>query len=103
MENLSFNNDHSSPVLIDVDGRPQVVALMASEVIGFDPENGQLLWWHPHETQYGLAISTPIWLPGNLLFVSSRGFVPGNCAPRSSEIYRKTFETNSFGSLCGAL
>jgi outer membrane protein assembly factor BamB len=70
-KNLSFNNAHSSPVLIEVDGQPQVVALLASEVIGFDPENGQLLWRHPHETQYGLAISTPVWLPGNLLFVSS--------------------------------
>jgi outer membrane protein assembly factor BamB len=70
-KNLSFKNAHSSPVLIEVDGQPQVVALMASEVIGFDPANGQLLWRHPHETQYGLAISTPIWLPGNLLFVSS--------------------------------
>jgi outer membrane protein assembly factor BamB len=70
-KNLSFKNAHSSPVLIEVDGQPQVVALLASEVIGFDPENGQLLWRHPHETQYGLAISTPVWLPGNLLFVSS--------------------------------
>lgn len=70
-KNLSFKNAHSAPVLIEVDGQPQAVALMASEVIGFDPENGQLLWRHPHETQYGLAIGTPLWLPGNLLFVSS--------------------------------
>jgi outer membrane protein assembly factor BamB len=70
-KNMSFTNAHSAPVLIEVDGQPQVVALLASEVIGFDPENGQLLWRHPHETQYGLAIGTPLWLPGNLLFVSS--------------------------------
>ncbi len=70
-KNLSFTNAHSAPVLIEVDGQAQAVALLASEVIGFDPENGQLLWRHPHETQYGLAIGTPLWLPGNLLFVSS--------------------------------
>jgi outer membrane protein assembly factor BamB len=70
-KSLSFTNAHSAPVLIEVDGQPQVVALMASEVIGFDPENGQLLWRRPHDTQYGLAIGTPLWLPGNLLFVSS--------------------------------
>jgi outer membrane protein assembly factor BamB len=70
-KNLSFANAHSAPVLIEVDGQTQAVALLASEVIGFDPENGQLLWRHPHETQYGLAISTPLWMPGNLLFVSS--------------------------------
>jgi len=70
-KNLDFRNAHSSPLLIEVDGQPQVVALLASEVIGFDPENGQMLWRHPHNTQYGLAVSTPVWAPGNLLFVSS--------------------------------
>jgi outer membrane protein assembly factor BamB len=70
-KNLDFRNAHSSPLLIEVDGQPQVVALLASEVIGFDPDNGQMLWRHPHNTNYGLAISTPVWAPGNLLFVSS--------------------------------
>lgn len=70
-KNLDFRNAHSSPLLIEVDGQPQVVALLASEVIGFDPENGQVLWRHPHNTNYGLAISTPVWGPGNLLFISS--------------------------------
>jgi outer membrane protein assembly factor BamB len=70
-KNLDFRNAHSSPLLIEVDGQPQVVALLASEVIGINPENGQMLWRHPHNTQYGLAISTPVWAPGNLLFISS--------------------------------
>jgi outer membrane protein assembly factor BamB len=70
-KSLQFKNAHSSPVLIEVDGQPQVAALVASEVIGFNPDNGQLLWRHPHETQYGLAVSMPVWAPGNLLFISS--------------------------------
>jgi outer membrane protein assembly factor BamB len=70
-KSMSSRNAHSSPVLINVDGQPQVVALMASEVIGFNPDDGQLLWQHRHNTENGLAISTPIWAPGNLLFVSS--------------------------------
>jgi outer membrane protein assembly factor BamB len=70
-KNLDFKNAHSSPLLIEIDGQPQVVALLASEVIGIDPENGQKLWQHPHNTPYGLAVSTPVWAPGNLLFVSS--------------------------------
>jgi outer membrane protein assembly factor BamB len=64
-------NAYSSPILINVDGQPQVVALMASEAIGFSPDNGKLLWRHPHRTNYGIAISTPVWAPGNLLFISS--------------------------------
>ena len=70
-QNLSFENAHSSPILITVDGQPQVVALLAQEVVGFSPEGGAELWRHPHPTQYGLAISTPVWGPDNVLFVSS--------------------------------
>jgi len=36
-----------------------------------DPESGELLWRHAHPTQNGLAVSTPVWADGNLLFVSS--------------------------------
>lgn len=70
-KNLDFTNAHSAPLLIEVDGQKQVVALMASEVIGFNPDNGELLWQHAHPTGNGLAISTPIYAPGNILFISS--------------------------------
>jgi outer membrane protein assembly factor BamB len=70
-QNLSFANAHSSPILITVDGQPQVVALLAEEVIGFSPADGAELWRHPHETNFGLGISTPVWGPDNILFVSS--------------------------------
>jgi outer membrane protein assembly factor BamB len=70
-KSLMFENAHSSPVLIDVDGQPQVAALLAEEVIGFSPDTGALLWRHNHHTGNGLAISTPVWAPGNLLFISS--------------------------------
>ena len=36
-----------------------------------DPTNGRLLWRHPHPTEIGLNISTPVWGPGNRVFVSS--------------------------------
>jgi outer membrane protein assembly factor BamB len=70
-QNLGLDNAHSSPLLITVDGQPQVVALLAQEVIGFSPDDGRLLWRHAHATQHGLAISTPVWGAGNILFVSS--------------------------------
>jgi outer membrane protein assembly factor BamB len=66
----SFKNAHSSPLLIDVGGQLQVVALVADRVIGFSPDTGALLWSHPHATQNGLAISTPVWSDG-ILFVAS--------------------------------
>ena len=66
-----LQNAHSSPILINVDGQPQVAILLADEIVGIDPVTGDVLWRHPHETQNGLAISTPVWAPGNLLFLST--------------------------------
>ena len=48
----SFPNSHSSPLLITVDGQPQVVALMGQQVVAVDPMTGHLLWTHAHPTQY---------------------------------------------------
>ncbi|MCI0387768.1 MAG: PQQ-like beta-propeller repeat protein [Acidobacteria bacterium] len=66
-----LENAHSSPLLIDVDGQQQVAILLAQEIVGIDPESGELLWRHPHTTEYGLAVSTPVWADGNLLFLST--------------------------------
>lgn len=62
---------YSSPLLIDVDGQAQVALLLANEIAGIDPESGELLWRHEHKTEFGIAVSTPVWAPGNLLFFSS--------------------------------
>jgi outer membrane protein assembly factor BamB len=70
-QKLKLQNAHSSPLLIDVDGQPQVAILLANEIVGVDPESGDLLWRHPHKTNNGLAVSTPVWAPGNLLFLST--------------------------------
>ena len=43
----------------------------ANEIVGMDPANGAVLWTHPHKTEWGLNISTPVWGEGNLLFVSA--------------------------------
>jgi len=66
-----FANAPSSPTVINVDGQDQLVTTFSEEVVGLDPNNGDLLWSHPHKTSWGLNISTPVWGPGNLLFVSS--------------------------------
>jgi outer membrane protein assembly factor BamB len=68
---LDFRISYASPILIDVEGQPQVVIVMESDVIGIDPANGALLWKHPHANRTKTNVSTPVWGPGNLLFVSS--------------------------------
>lgn len=92
----NFDYGPSSPILITVEGtaapvpaskagkgkargraagperQEQLVIFMAEEVAALDPANGELLWQHPHKTEWGLNISTPLWIPeGGLLFCSS--------------------------------
>ncbi len=70
-KNQDFRLAPASPLLIDVDGEEQLVVFTPDDVVGLDPDDGTLLWSHPHATNYGLNISTPVWGEGNLLFSSS--------------------------------
>jgi len=67
----SFPVGVGSPILINVDGQDQLVVLGANEIAGIDPASGSLFWTHPHKTDWGLNISTPVWGEGNLLLISS--------------------------------
>jgi outer membrane protein assembly factor BamB len=70
-KNGSFEVGPASPLLINVDGQDQLVISGADEMVGVDPTNGNVLWRHPHKTDWGLNISTPVWGEGNLLLVSA--------------------------------
>ena len=66
-----FGNGYSSPIVIDVDGRPELVAFTAGEVSGLDPATGALDWSVPHPAEYGVNVAMPVWGSDGLLFVSS--------------------------------
>ena len=66
-----YSTAPASPILISVGGQDQLVVTGADEMLGVDPSNGTILWRHPHKTQWGLNISTPVWADDNLLFVSA--------------------------------
>ncbi len=66
-----FKNAYSSPLLIDVDGLEQLVVLMDGAVFAVNPHNGDLQWQTPFRASYGIAVATPVWGPGNLLFFSA--------------------------------
>jgi outer membrane protein assembly factor BamB len=67
----NFRPAPGSSILIDVDGQDQLVVLGADEIVGMNPADGAVLWTHPHKTEWGLNISTPVWGQDNLLLVSS--------------------------------
>ncbi len=61
---------YSSPALLDVAGRKQVVAFTGGSVLGLSPEDGKVLWRHPYETDFECNIATPLAVKGQV-FVSS--------------------------------
>jgi outer membrane protein assembly factor BamB len=66
-----FMNGYSSPLLIDVGGRPELVVFSAGEISGIDPENGRLEWTQPHPADFGVNVTLPLFGADNLLFISS--------------------------------
>jgi outer membrane protein assembly factor BamB len=61
---------YSSPVLLEVGGRRQVVVFTGASAIGLVPESGAMLWRYPYETDYDCNIATPIAVDGKV-FISS--------------------------------
>ncbi len=68
-----FENSYGSPILIDLEGQTQLVCLMAREIVGLDPRQGNLLWSHGHEGQWLNNIPNPIWRSDHSLLVTSEG------------------------------
>jgi len=66
----SFRISFSAPTLINVDGQEQLLMAFADDVAGLDPNNGELLWRHPHPC-HGFNIIAPVWGADNILFISS--------------------------------
>lgn len=88
-KNQDFDLAPSSPQLVNVDGQDQLVIFHADGIAGIDPQGGALLWEHPHETSYGLNISTPVWGRDNVLFCSS-AYSGGSRALRLTQSGGKT-------------
>jgi outer membrane protein assembly factor BamB len=61
---------YSSPALLEVGGRSQVVVFAGDAVLGLDPANGTVHWRHPYKTAYHCNTATPIAVAGDV-FVSA--------------------------------
>lgn len=66
-----FENGYSSPILIDLDGRPELIVFTFGEVAGLDPDTGRLEWQRAHPAEFGVNVAMPIWGDDHLLFLSS--------------------------------
>jgi outer membrane protein assembly factor BamB len=77
-----FGNSYCTPKLISIDGQDQLICFMGREIIGLDPDNGELKWSIAHENQWQQNCTLPIWTEDNVLVFTSQG--PGTKAVRLS-------------------
>lgn len=61
---------YSSPALLHVGGREQIVAATGASVLGLAPQTGAVLWRYPFETNFDCNIATPLAVDGRV-FISS--------------------------------
>jgi outer membrane protein assembly factor BamB len=73
-----------APILISIAGRPQLVVVGGGTVNGLDPEDGAVLWSHPHDPGNDLNCNTPLWGDDGVLFLSS-AYKAGSRAIRLSQ------------------
>ena len=86
-----LGNVYSSPVLINVSGLEQLAVLLDGAVLAMNPHNGDLQWQVPFKADYSIAVSTPVFGPDNLLFVSSEY----NAGTKVIELKRNGLQTSA--------
>lgn len=57
---------YSSPALLNVGGRSQIVAFTGNSALGVDPAKGSVLWRYPFKTNYECNIATPLEIKGQV-------------------------------------
>ena len=68
---LNDTQAYVSPMLVELNGRRQILVVSSSRVVGLVPENGALLWSYPWNTNSGINVSQPIVIDANRFFISS--------------------------------
>lgn len=61
---------YSSPMLLNVAGKQQIVSVTGVEVLGIDPNDGTALWAYPFKTPYACNTANPVAVGGDV-FVSA--------------------------------
>ncbi len=66
-----FDNGYSTPILIELSGKPQLVTFMDERVVGINPDTGSLEWDYEFK---GTNMAQPVWDDeAGMLFISAMG------------------------------
>lgn len=68
---LDDRQAYTSPMLVTLGGRQQILTVTASRAVGLSPEDGTLLWEYPWATEYDVNASQPIVTGPNRFFISA--------------------------------
>ncbi len=78
----SFLVSHSAVGLISVAGRQHAVVFAGQGVFGMDPDNGQVLWAHPHDAGNDFNFQVPLYDEDTGVLFFSSGYIGGSQAIR---------------------
>ncbi|MEM6795530.1 MAG: PQQ-binding-like beta-propeller repeat protein [Acidobacteriota bacterium] len=70
-QNRDFGASYASPVVADTAFGRQILVAGAGDVVGLDPQDGQLLWRHEYRNPQRTILGTPLLVEDDLLFVSA--------------------------------
>ncbi|HEV3469458.1 MAG TPA: PQQ-binding-like beta-propeller repeat protein, partial [Pyrinomonadaceae bacterium] len=62
---------YTSPMLVTLAGRRQVLAVTAARAAGLAPEDGSVLWEFPWSNSAGINVSQPVVVDANRFFISA--------------------------------
>lgn len=68
---LNDEASYTSPMLVTLAGRRQVLVVTASRALGVAPEDGSLLWEYPWGNSSNINVSQPVMVNGNRFFISA--------------------------------
>jgi outer membrane protein assembly factor BamB len=93
---------YSTPIVITIGERRQVVFFTGNNLVAVAPEDGRLLWKQPWKTSYDVNAATPVFVPPDRIFVSS-GYDVGGAVYRVAagevvEVWRNREMKNKFSS-----
>ena len=61
---------YCSPLVITHKGTRQLITFLRDSVVSLDVRTGALLWQHEHESRYGLNVTTPLVVDGDVVVTS---------------------------------
>ena len=103
---LDDKQAYTSPMLVTLNGRRQLLVVSAQRAMGLDPDAGTLLWDFPWTTEFGINSAQPLIVSQDTFFISA-GYGHGSALveikPSSPgyaarPVWQNTSMKNKFGS-----